>query len=233
MTPPELQRVVAVIPARGGSQRIPGKNLAPLAGRPLLSYTIEAARRAHLVSEVYVSTDSDAIAEVARQQGVAVVDRPAELATAEAPTEPALFHAVSTIERGGRGPVDVIVLLQPTSPLRSHRRVDEAIDLLLTTGCDSVVGVVADIGYYFLGDIDAQGQLKVGYDPHQRLRTQRIPPRYRENGAVYVMTRQQHESIDIDDWLDLRLCETILEHNSAQRRPSTKQGQAEAWPGSH
>jgi CMP-N,N'-diacetyllegionaminic acid synthase len=225
----DLPFVVALIPARGGSTRIPQKNLAPLGGHPLLAHTVLAARKANLVSNVYVSTDCSAIASASRRYGASVVRRPAELATAEAPTEPSLFHAVETIERNEARRVDVIVMLQVTSPLRRAHRIDQAIELMMRTACDSVVSVTPEVGYYFLGDIGPGGKLEVGYDPHNRLRTQDIPPRYRENGAIYVMTREQlmerrcrmggdmralvmnaEEAIDIDDAVDLKLCTVLL-----------------------
>lgn len=219
-----------MIPARGGSRRIPAKNLAPLAGLPLIAHTIHAATAARTVERVYVSTDSPEIAGVSRRHGARVLWRPAPLCDDRAPTEPALIHAVEQIEAASGQPVGVVVMLQATSPLRGAKRIDEAVHLLRDRGCDSVVSVVPDVGYYFLGDVDACGRLRVGYDPRERLRTQEIPPRYRENGAIYAMTRAQLmergcrmggdmralvmdecESVDIDTPRDLLLCRALLE----------------------
>ncbi len=223
--------IPAVIPARGGSQRIPLKNLSRVGGHPLIAHTIVAARRATLISDVYVSTDSEEIAEVAARYGAKIIERPAELATATTPTEPALLHAIETIE-AQEGPSDLVVLLQATSPLRRDFRIDQAIALAIEQRCDSVVSVTPVIDYYFLGQIDANANYSVSYNPKHRLRTQDIPPRYRENGAIYVMTRDlimtegcrmggdmralimdRNESIDIDDTLDLRLCNLLLARN--------------------
>jgi CMP-N,N'-diacetyllegionaminic acid synthase len=220
-------RTLAVIPARGGSTRVPRKNLAPVGRHPLIAHTILAARQAEEVNAVVVSTDSDEIAEVSLCYGAQVVRRPAELATAEAPSEPALIHAILAYEAGGV-PVDLVVMLQATSPLRSAARIDEAVRLQRRTRCDSVVSVVRDVGYYFLGELDAEARLSLSYDPRRRLRTQEIPPRYRENGAIYVMKRAQiveggcriggdvralvmdeRESVDIDSPLDLELCRLL------------------------
>jgi CMP-N,N'-diacetyllegionaminic acid synthase len=228
---------VAIIPARGGSTRIPRKNLCTLAGIPLIAHTIRAALSAAGVDGVFVSTDDREIAEVAAAHGAEVIWRPARLATAEAPTEPALQHAVTEIEANLVGrPVERIVLLQATSPLRGAARIDEALELMQRTGCDSVVSVVPEIGYYFLGDLGPDQRLRVGYDPMHRLRTQEIPPRYRENGAVYVMTRAQlmergcrmgrdmralimgeDESIDIDTPRELELCRLVLAERARQQ----------------
>ncbi|MCC6748470.1 MAG: acylneuraminate cytidylyltransferase family protein [Deltaproteobacteria bacterium] len=234
--------VAAVIPARGGSTRLPGKNVALLGGRPLIAHTISAALGARSVDEVFVSTDHQEIANVSRRWGAQVIQRPAELATAQSPTEPCLIHAVRAIEARRGHPVDVLVLLQPTSPLRGAGRIDQAVRLLVESGCDSVASVVKDIHYYFLGELGPQSELKVGYDPNNRLRTQDIPPRYRENGAIYVMTREQlmdrgcrmggdlralvmdeTESVDIDTMLDLQHCELLLPRTSAGElvRPAT------------
>ena len=232
--------VVAIIPARGGSTRIPAKNLALLDQRPLVAHTIDAALTARLVDAVYVSTNDAEIARVSRHHGARVVMRPDHLSTSEAPTEPALQHAVQEIERRQGERVELIVMLQPTSPLRGAGRIDEGVRLLRSGDWDAVVSVVPDVGYYFLGDIGAGGELRVGYDPHNRLRTQDIPPRYRENGAVYVTTRRllmergcrmggrmaalvmdEKESIDIDTPLELELCRVLLERRPGRwKRPA-------------
>jgi CMP-N,N'-diacetyllegionaminic acid synthase len=235
--------VVAVIPARGGSTRVPRKNLALLGGVPLIVHTIRAAREAAEVDRVVVSTEDAEIAAVALAHGADLVWRPAGLATSEAPTEPALQHAVLEVERRGYA-VEALVLLQATSPLRGAARIDEAVRLWRRTGCDAVVSVVEDRHYYFLGELDSDARLTVGYDPLRRLRTQEIAPRYRENGAIYVMTRAQIidrgcrmggdtrgvvmeelESLDIDTPLELQLCEAVLA--SVGQRPLTPTA---AWP---
>lgn len=134
--------VLGVIPARGGSKAIPGKNLATIAGRPLLAYTADAALRSVRLSRVIVSTDDERIASVARTLGLEVpFMRPADLATDAAPMLPVLQHAEH--EMAARGfAADAVVLLQPTSPLRRASHIDAAIALLDTTGADTVVSVV-------------------------------------------------------------------------------------------
>lgn len=234
MTQPRSQ-TVAIIPARGGSKRIPRKNLALLGGHPLIAHTILAALHARQVDQVYVTTEDQEIATVARRYGAQVIWRPEELASETAPTEPCLQHALVTIEQQSGIPVGKLVMLQPTSPFRGSQRIDQAVEMMHQSGCDSVVGVFADIRYYFLGDIDAEERLTVGYDPQNRLRTQDIKPRYQETGALYVMTRAQlmdrgcrmggdmralvldeTESMDIDTVLDLRHCEFLLQAGVAQ-----------------
>jgi len=133
--------VLGVVPARGGSKAIPGKNLAPLGGRPLLAYTADAARASRRLSRVVVSTDDAGIADAARALGLEVLLRPADLARDDTPMLPVLQHAARELARCGFA-ADALVLLQPTSPLRRAEHIDRAIDLLEATGADSVVSVV-------------------------------------------------------------------------------------------
>jgi CMP-N,N'-diacetyllegionaminic acid synthase len=134
--------IVAVIPARGGSKGIPRKNLVQIAGRPLIAYAIEAARNAASVDRVLISTDDSEIADVARQLGAEVPFlRPPELADDTAPMLGVLRHALAWLESQGVA-VEALVLLQPTSPLRTGRHVEEAIALFRTAPASSVVSVV-------------------------------------------------------------------------------------------
>jgi len=134
--------VLGVVPARGGSKAIPGKNLAPIGGRPLLAYTVDAARASRRLTRTVVSTDDAAIAETARALGLEVPFlRPAELAADDTPMLPVLQHAARELAREGFA-ADAIVLLQPTSPLRRAEHIDRAVELLESTGADSVVSVV-------------------------------------------------------------------------------------------
>jgi CMP-N,N'-diacetyllegionaminic acid synthase len=125
--------VLGLIPARGGSKGIPRKNLASVAGRPLLAWTVDAARAATELTRVVVSTDDD---EIAGAAGVDVLRRPPELAADETPMLEVVRHAVEELEP------DVVVLLQPTSPLRRPEHVDAAVRLLLESGADAIVSVV-------------------------------------------------------------------------------------------
>jgi CMP-N-acetylneuraminic acid synthetase len=132
-----MAEIVGLVPARGGSKAIPRKNLAEVAGKPLLAWSIEAAQQSERLTRTVVSTDSPDVAEVARAYGAEVLDRPPELAEDETPMLDVVLHAL-----GHLGACDVLVLLQPTSPLRRAAHVDATVDLLLETGADSVVSVV-------------------------------------------------------------------------------------------
>src|SRR5438067_1066409 len=130
--------VVALIPARGGSKAIPRKNVAPLGGRPLLAWSVDAARESRAVTRTVVSTDDEEIAAAARGLGAEVLDRPVALAADETPMRDVIEHALAELARP-----DVLVLLQPTSPLRRARHVDEAVELLRATGADPALRVRA------------------------------------------------------------------------------------------
>jgi CMP-N,N'-diacetyllegionaminic acid synthase len=129
--------VVGLVPARAGSKGIPRKNLAPVAGKPLLQWTLEAAADSELLTRVVVSTDWDEASQLARALEAEVQERPAELAEDGTPMLEVVRHAL-----GELGDCDVLVLLQPTSPLRRAAHIDACVRLLLETGADSVVTVV-------------------------------------------------------------------------------------------
>ena len=120
--------VLAVIPARGGSKRIPKKNIVSLAGEPLIYYTIKAAKDSKLVTRVVVSTDDDEINEVSKKLGADVITRPDALCKGELPATVALVHAIETLEKDGFSP-ELVMELMPTSPLRTSEDIDKAITL--------------------------------------------------------------------------------------------------------
>lgn len=220
-------RVVAIIPARAGSRRIPGKNLVPFGGRPLLVHTIDAALGAFFVDATFVSTESPDIARVARAAGAEVIRRPAHLASDTAATEPVLLHALGALRRRRIDP-EVIVLLQATSPLRTAAPVDMAVAKILETGCDSVVSVTPNDRIFWEGAVE-DGRFVPRRAIADRPRTQEIPTRYCEDGAIYAMRTTllettglrmggdlravilaPHESVDIDTPADLELAEHYL-----------------------
>ncbi|MEQ1896012.1 MAG: acylneuraminate cytidylyltransferase family protein [Vicinamibacterales bacterium] len=135
-------RIIGIVPARGGSKGLPGKHLLPLAGRPLIAWTFDAALGSTTLGRVILSTDDERIAQIARGQGVDVpFMRPADLAVDETPMIDVLLHAIAELTAVGDAP-DAVVLLQPTSPLRRAAHIDGAVRLLGTSGADAVVSVV-------------------------------------------------------------------------------------------
>lgn len=175
-----MTRTVAIIPARGGSKGLPRKNVLPLAGKPLIAHTIDAARAARLVDRVVVSTDDPEIAAVARTYGADVVDRPADLAGDTASSEAALLHALGVMAEGGERP-DVLVFLQCTSPLTTAEDIDAAAGAVID-GADTALTVAPF--HYFLWTADGQG---VNHDKSVRLMRQQRTPEFLETGAVYAM----------------------------------------------
>ena len=187
-------RVLAVIPARGGSKGVPRKNLVQLCGRPLIAYTIEAGLSAKSVSRLVVSTEDEEIVSVARSLGADVpFIRPATLATDAAQSLPVVQHAVQAVEEVEGTPYDVIVMLQPTTPLRTAGDVDSAVTLLLESGADSVVSVVDVGGHhpYRMKRIDDDGRLVNFVDQgFEDMRPrQELPPVYLRSGDIYASRR--------------------------------------------
>jgi CMP-N,N'-diacetyllegionaminic acid synthase len=176
---------LAIIPARGGSKGVPGKNLREVAGRPLLAWSIVRALEAEAIDTVLVSTDDAEIAEVARAHGAEVPFlRPAELATDEAPTEPVMAHALDWYAERGAS-FDSIALLQPTSPLRLAGTIDAAFAEFARAEADSLVGVVASHHFFWRRD----GAVEALYDFRNRPRRQDLAPGqrwYRETGSIYI-----------------------------------------------
>jgi YrbI family 3-deoxy-D-manno-octulosonate 8-phosphate phosphatase len=178
-------RVVAVIPARAGSQGIPGKNLAPVAGRSLVARAVGAALAAEQVDAVYVSTDGERIAAEARAAGAAVIERPAELAGHEASSEAALLHALEALDRDGVRP-EVLLFLQATSPFIDPDDLDAAVARVLADDADVVFS--ATPSHAFLWRIDPDGAaVAVNHDAAVRPRRQDREPEYRETGAFYAL----------------------------------------------
>lgn len=136
-------RVLGIVPARGGSKGLPGKNIRPLAGLPLVAHSLGAARMMRTMTRCVVSTDDPAIADVARAHGGDVPFlRPAELADDSTPMAPVLRHALAAVEAEEGEPYDVVVLLDPTSPARVPAEIDAAVDQLLSSpGLDGVISV--------------------------------------------------------------------------------------------
>ncbi|HZS50231.1 MAG TPA: acylneuraminate cytidylyltransferase family protein [Bryobacterales bacterium] len=184
-------RVLGVIPARGGSKGIPRKNIRLLHGRPLLSYTAEAALSARLLSRVILSTDDEEVAEVGRRCGLEVPFlRPPELATDGAPTLPVVQHAVRALAQNG-GRFDAVCLLQPTNPLRRPEHIDGCIELLVNSGADSVITVLPVPPEYnphwvYFAESDGTLRLSTGEDAPIS-RRQDLPPAFHREGSVYVI----------------------------------------------
>jgi CMP-N-acetylneuraminic acid synthetase len=224
-------QVLGIIPARGGSKGIPGKNLALVGGRPLLAYTADAAQRSTRLSRVIVSTDDLQIAEAARSLGLDVPFlRPSSLAADDSPMLPVMQHACDALAASGFG-ADVLVLLQPTSPLRRAAHIDAAIDRLEESGADSVVSVV-EVPHQFnpASVMKLSGdRLEPFLEGPTRTRRQDKPPLFARNGPAVLAVRSgvvaggslygrdsrplimsAEESLDVDSAWDLAMIEHVL-----------------------
>lgn len=184
-----VRRVLAVIPARGGSKGVPAKNLAPVGGVPLVARAVRECRAARLVTDVVVSTDDQAIAAAARQAGAEVVLRPAAIAGDTATSEAAVLHAMDAHEALHGSSVDVVMLVQCTSPFLAREDVDGVAAAILDNGADTAVTVAAFHGFIWRdGDEGAEdGGHGVNHDKSFRPRRQDRPQDFLETGAAYAM----------------------------------------------
>lgn len=194
-------KILAVIPARGGSKGLPGKNMRLLNGYPLISYMIKYAQASKYISKIVVSTDSEEIANAGRSYGAEVPFlRPKELALDTTPLNPVLSHALAYYDSISWR-TDAIISLQPTSPLITPVIIDSVIELFVNTGCDSVV-TVSEIKHghpYRAKKMHSDGRLEnfcTEFDGEKFFNRQERPPAYAYNGAIYLRKRELVEKWD-------------------------------------
>ncbi|MCC8172052.1 MAG: acylneuraminate cytidylyltransferase family protein [Parabacteroides sp.] len=191
-------KLLVVIPARGGSKGIPYKNIKPLGGKPLIYYTIDAARCIADDARICLSTDDEKIIKTVQDYGLAVpFKRPASLATDTAGTYEVLLHALDYYEQRGEL-IDAVVLLQATSPFRTGRHVEEALKLY-HAGIDMVVSVKeTDSNPYFVCfEENSEGFLHISKGDGNYMRRQDCPPVYEYNGAIYVINPDSLKSMPL------------------------------------
>jgi N-acylneuraminate cytidylyltransferase/CMP-N,N'-diacetyllegionaminic acid synthase len=178
--------ILALVPARAGSRGLPGKNLLPLLGRPLIAWTIAQARASRYLDAVVVSTDGGRIASAARRCGAEVpFRRPSRLATSKARMSDVVRHALESLRRQGRS-FDLVMLLQPTSPLRRARDIDEAVELLARKRAGAAVSVCPCEHHPFLSAPLSPGGWMGGFLRARGRNRQELPACFRLNGAVYL-----------------------------------------------
>jgi len=219
--------VVGIIPARGGSKGIPKKNICLLAGKPLLVYSIEAALNSKALSKVLVTTDSEEIAAIASSYEVEIVRRPKELAGDDVLTLPVLKHALQQIE--GELIPDKVVTLQPTSPLRLAKHIDDAVNLL-SSDWDAVISI-SDVEQtpYKMYQLEGEKLHPFVAGSQKEMPRQQLPKVYRDCGSVYVTWYdvlvgmnsiwgenfrsyyiEREFAIDIDTRMDLKFAEILM-----------------------
>lgn len=226
-------KIIVIIPARGGSKGVPRKNVRLLAGKPLIAHSIEAALKSKYVEQVVVSTEDKEIADVSREFGVNIIKRPEELAQDSSPTIDTIFHVLNFLESKNDS-FNVVVLLQPTSPLRTADDIDDAIELFLKTECESLISVCEAIHPPFWYSKIEEGYLKPLFEEkYLDMRRQDIPKTYLPNGAMYISTPEIlkkyrsfncpkttpyimpiQRSIDIDNEIELITAEILLKSNT-------------------
>jgi CMP-N,N'-diacetyllegionaminic acid synthase len=220
-------KIVAVIPARGGSKGIIRKNVRSLSGKPLIAHSIEAAKNSTRIDRVIVSTDDEEIAQVAKQFGAEVVIRPENLAGDTASSESALSHVLDELENQYKYVPDLVVFLQCTSPIRSDGDLDSAIQLFLDSNLDSLLSVSSS--HRFLWKQDGNRVSSINYDYKSRPRRQDLGEQFVENGSFYLFrppilrefgnrlggkiglfVMPEECSWEIDSEIDFLVCESIM-----------------------
>lgn len=182
--------MLAIIPARGGSKGLPGKNIKLLNGKPLIAYTIEAALQSKLITRVIVSTDDEEIAKVAKNFGAEIpFMRPSILATDEARSIDVFKYTIEELERN-QNTINDFIVLQPTSPLRNAQHIDEAITLFKDQNADSVISYCREehpiFWHKFIND---DGSLEDIFTEKYVMNRQEIRTTYYPNGAIYIIKR--------------------------------------------
>jgi N-acylneuraminate cytidylyltransferase len=233
--PTNKQKIICVIPARGGSKGIPRKNIRHLAGRPLIAYTIEHARSTPNIDRVFVSTDDEELADVSRKCGAGVIWRPAEISGDTATSESALLHALNYFQESEHYEPSLVVFLQATSPIRRPYDIKNAIETLQREEADSLFSACPLHGFAWRKE---NGRLSsLSYDYRSRLRRQDAPEDLVENGSIYIfkpwVLRNYGNrlggkivaylmdplcSFQIDEPKDLKLIESIMVAQNAKRK---------------
>ncbi len=182
--------VLALIPARGGSKGVPRKNIKLLQGKPLIQYSIDACKGSKYISEIMVSTDDQEIAEVSKSLGASVPElRPAHLASDTSPTIDTVVYTLEYYQSKGNH-FDAVILIQPTSPLRTSDDIDKAIEIFQSEGNDALISVIPVPHEYnphwvFVRNDKGQPMIATG-EKEIITRRQNLPPAYIRNGAIYI-----------------------------------------------
>ncbi|WP_272688340.1 acylneuraminate cytidylyltransferase family protein [Providencia sp. PROV142] len=222
------KKVLVIIPARGGSKRLPRKNILPLCGKPLIGWTIEAAKNSIYVDSIFISTDDSSVAKIAREYEVNIPElRPKELATDSATTEDVLIY---TLNKFGSD-YDIVALLQPSSPLRTSYHLDDALELFVKKNAFSIVSVTpCEHSPLWSNTLPANCSMSNFLRPEAMKRSQELETFFRINGALYIFDIKElidhnkicyteksfayimknEDSVDIDNEIDFRLAKVII-----------------------
>jgi CMP-N,N'-diacetyllegionaminic acid synthase len=223
--------IIALIPARGGSKGILRKNIKLFSGKPLIAYTIEEVKRSKYVDRIFVSTEDEEIAKISNAYNAEVIKRPVEYAQDSSNSSEVIKHALSWLEKEERYSPEIILFLQPTSPLRTTDDINKALELYLNNECESVVSVYKsqESPYWNLTIKNQFIEPLFGWEHFKGKRRQDLPITYSLNGAIYITSTKKYlengsffnektlpyimpmeRSIDIDNDSDFEFAETIM-----------------------
>lgn len=226
--------ILAVVPARAGSKRLPRKNILDLHGKPLIRWTLEAAIESKVIDLLVISSDDDAILAEGEQLGIRTVRRPEYLASDTATTFDVLVHTLDLLAKDGVRPAR-LMLLQPTSPLREAQDIRDVVRCMDDTNADSIISVCpCEHSPLWSNILGAEGQMDDFLRPELlNKRSQDLPIYYRLNGAIYMAKTKNFlqasgffmpnsrahvmpvdKSVDIDTYMDLKRCEFFLEYGN-------------------
>ena len=233
------KKILGLIPARGGSKRLPGKNVPPLHGVPLIELTIQVSHRSRYIDKTIVSTDSAEIAKIARSCGAEVpFSRPESLSTDTSASVDVAIHALDLLQSRGRC-FDYLLLLQPTSPLRTEGHIDQAIELLVEKEADAVVGITElESTAEWSGPLEKDLQVPWLATREQNHRSYEVRKKVKINGAIYLIDSKRLKeertfflkekiyglmmdkdaSLDIDTKLDFDIAEFLMERKNDSNR---------------
>ena len=224
------KKILAIIPARSGSKRLPNKNILNLAGKPLIAWTIEEAKKSKYIDKVVVSTDSEQIAEISRQYGAEIPFlRPAELAQDTTSSIDVIKYCMENL----KDDFDYLMLLQPTSPLRTYEDIDNAINMLDENTLAVVSVCETEHSPLWINTLPDDLSMENFLRPEvKNKRSQDLPKYYRLNGAIFLaeieyfyqhndfygpktkaLIMSKEHSVDIDTELDFMICSYILKQN--------------------
>jgi len=224
------ERVLAIIPARGGSKGFPGKNIADLAGKPLITWTIEASLSSKYITKTVVSSDDDEILDISRNYGADTIKRPDDLASDTASSESVVKHTVDSLASNMER-FDVLILLQPTSPLRTSVDIDNAMDIMFNSDATAVISVCEfDNKILKTFKENSDGFLEgITNNDFPFMRRQNLPRVFMPNGAIYIINTtvflenysllttktknylmSKSKSLDIDTHSDLNYANKVL-----------------------
>ena len=223
-----MTNIVAIIPARGGSKGVPNKNIFDFCGKPLIAWTIKQCLSSKYISDVWVSSDSQEILDIAEEYGAKTIDRPDDISGDLASSESTWEHAIELIQRDDN--IDLVFAAQVTSPLRETKDIDRAIELFQKGKYDSMFSSCIAEDLFFWGR-DERGQLKsINYDYHNRKRRQDVQEQIIENGSFYIFKpeiiqkynnrfggkignykMELWKMFEIDSLEDLKMCQILMQ----------------------